>query len=65
MQRYGWRKPEQALAYQRADADYEREMLDRMAALTSPAAETWGGRAEAARAAEAGLVNLESRRKMA
>lgn len=65
MQRYGWRKPEQALAYQRADADYEREMLDRMAALTSPTAETWSGKAEAARAAEAGLVNLESKRKMA
>jgi len=36
-----------------------------MAALTSPTAETWSSKAEAARAAEAGLVNLESRRKMA
>ena len=62
MRRYGWSKPEQAMHYQRADSDYEREMLDRMARISAPDAETWGGLAEAAKAAEAGIVNLNTKR---
>lgn len=63
MRRYGWRKPEQAMHYQRADADYERDMLDRMATLTDEGAATWAGLAEERRAASAGVVSLDERRR--
>ena len=61
MRRYGWSRPEQAMHYQRADADYERDVLDRMARLAGPEAETWSGRA--LEAADAGVVDLSSRRR--
>ena len=61
MRRYGWSRPEQAMHYQRADADYERDVLDRMARLAGPEAETWDGRA--LEAADAGVVDLSSRRR--
>ncbi|WP_128683417.1 tyrosine-type recombinase/integrase [Actinomyces qiguomingii] len=63
MRRYGWSKPEQAMAYQRADADYERAILDRMAVSVEPGADTWAARAEAERAASAGVVSLNDRRR--
>lgn len=36
MHRYGWTKPEQAMHYQRADADYERSILERMGRQPEP-----------------------------
>lgn len=54
MRRFGWTRPMQAAHYQRADDDYERDMLDRMAARLDPGAPTWAGRA--------GVVDLEQER---
>ena len=45
MTRFGWVRPEQAAHYQRQDADYERMILDRMAAQAGQ--RTWAEAAEA------------------
>lgn len=56
MSRFGWVKVEQAMHYQRSDADYERDMIDRMALATS-ASRTWSGRS-----ASVAVVRLDERR---
>ena len=57
MIRFGWTRPEQAMHYQRADADYERMILDQMASRAGEA--TWAERAEAV----GDVVRLEGRRR--
>ncbi len=57
MIRFGWTRPEQAMHYQRADADYERMILDQMAARAGEA--TWAEQAEAS----GDVVRLEGRRR--
>lgn len=67
MQRYGWRKPEQAMHYQRADSDYERTVLDRMTQEVDAGAPTWKERSDAIKAAKADNVTAlaDKRRKQA
>ena len=60
--RYGWVKAEQAIHYQRVDDDYERDIVDRMAA--DAGAPTWSGRVEEKRAVDAaGVADMARARK--
>ena len=60
--RYGWVKAEQAIHYQRVDDDYERGIVDRMAA--DAGAPTWSERVEEKRAVDAaGVTDMARARK--